>query len=351
MKPKHMFLSSLCGAVLLGGCSFETAQDGHWLVKPTMTASSQQDNPQIWYDLGRYYQGQERHEEASLAFNKALAANGNFTEARNRLGVSLASLGRYNEAIASFELAARAAPAAAHIQSNLGYAYYLKGDFEAAVASLQRAVALDPANRRALNNLGLAYSQLGNAGRAREAFGGAATGDSPVGASQTGRSPPQDPPQVLAQTDSRVQAIQVEPNVYELRIQQAAPPVAAAAAAGSAEAALPLRVEVSNGNGVTGMARRVGAYLRGSGFPATRFTNQAIFTVAASRVEYRAGLEADARRIAAAMPQFVAVVPGDGLRKDIGVRLVLGRDLAGSLAYFGPRSEAVNLAHSQPRGH
>lgn len=345
MKPRRIMVATLCGMALLGGCSFDVANNNHWLIKPTMSAAPLFENPQVWYDLGRYYQGQERHQEAIWAFEKVLAANGSAIEARSRLGASLAALGRYEEAITQFRMVVSAAPESAHMHSNLGYAYMLAGQADQAVSSLERAVSLDPSNQRALNNLGMAYAQIGNVERAREAFSGAAGSDQPARASHPEKGGPQEAAPALAQEESRAQVVQLAPNVYELRTREAAP-VMPVVVAVSRSGYSKVRLEVSNGNGVTGMARRVGSYLKDGGFATSRLTNQGTFAVPLSRVEYREGLEAEAKRVAAAMPREVAIVQNSSLRRDIGMRLVLGRDLASKLAYFEPRGEAVNLAQN-----
>lgn len=333
MKMKTLIVSSASCVSLLAGCAQQTTHNDTWLIKPTMVAEPHRGNPQAWYDLGRYYQGQARHAMAVPALENAVAADGTFVEARNRLGVSYALLGRHADAIRELETAAQAAPEAAHIYSNLGYAHYLKGDYSEAAAALQRAVALDPANRRAQHNLGIVYAQLGETTKARHAYAKAATPQQPVTAAMPAAAP--------EASHSRI--VQVAPNIYELRPR----PVSTAAVMPADRPSAPrARVEVSNGNGVTGMARRVGSYLKDSGFAAARLTNQHGFGVAATRVEYRDGYEAEARQVAAAMPRSVDIAPSTTLRRDIGVRLVLGKDMAGSLAAFEQKTGTARIARN-----
>jgi tetratricopeptide (TPR) repeat protein len=339
MKMKTLIVSSASCVSLLAGCAQQTAHNDTWLIKPTVVAEPRRENPQAWYDLGRYYQGQARHALAVPALENAVAADGTFVEARNRLGVSYALLGRHADAIRQLEAAAQAAPEAAHIYSNLGYAHYLKGDYSEAAAALQRAVALDPANRRAQHNLGMVYAQLGEPTKARHAYAKAAA-PQPETATMPATAMPAAAPEA---SHSRI--VQVAPNIYELRPR----PASTAAVMPSDRPSAPARVEVSNGNGITGMARRVGTYLKDGGFAAARLTNQQGFDVAATRVEYRNGYEAEAREVAAAMPRSVEVRLSTSLRRDIGVRLVLGRDMAGSLGYFEQKSGAARIAQNKLR--
>lgn len=339
MKAKTWIVPAASCVALFTGCASQTAHNEPWTVRPALTVS-RAENPQAWYDLGRYYQGQERDEEAAWALEKAVAADGALVEARNRLAVSYARLGRYDEAVRQLEAAIRIAPEAAHVHSNLGYVLYLRGDYREAVTALERAVALDPSSQCALNNLGMAYAQLGEQKQAGSAFARAADiAPPPVADATTQAEHPAQP--AAPPTGSRNRVVEVAPNVYELRQPSAA--LSTGGAAGR-----PAGVEVSNGNGVTGMARRVAIFLKGDGYAAARLTNQPAFDVAATRVEYRSGYEAEARRLAAAMPQKVEVRPDARLRQDIGVRLVLGKDIAASLGYF-EKAESTRLVQSRPQ--
>jgi hypothetical protein len=108
----------------------------------------------------------------------------------------------------------------------------------------------------------------------------------------------------------------------------------------------PARLEISNGNGVNDLAKSVGSYLKHSGFLPVRLTNWQSYNVAATRVEYRSGYEAQARQVATAMPHKVEVTLGTNMRLDIGVRMVLGKDMKDSLAYFEQKSAPTKLARN-----
>ena len=86
------------------------------------------------------------------------------------------------------------------------------------------------------------------------------------------------------------------------------------------------RLEVSNGNGVAGMAASVGRWLAAQGLQTARLTNQRPFTQQQTVVEYRDGHEQAALRVARSLPTHAKAVPApmQGLRSD--VRVVLGRD-------------------------
>jgi hypothetical protein len=99
----------------------------------------------------------------------------------------------------------------------------------------------------------------------------------------------------------------------------ASPPATTSALGGS-------RLEVSNGNGVNGMATHVGLWLAARGMATDRLTNQQPFVQRQTVIQYRSGHEDAARRLAALLPANATTqaLPAANLRSD--VRVVLGRD-------------------------
>lgn len=104
---------------------------------------------------------------------------------------------------------------------------------------------------------------------------------------------------------------------------ESSPPTTPASAAG-------FRLEVSNGNGVSGFARKFSAWVAGTTMPVRRITNYDSYSLPRTVVEYQPGYESAARRFVgnfalspALSPQFVAATKA---RPNSDVRLVLGRD-------------------------
>ena len=95
---------------------------------------------------------------------------------------------------------------------------------------------------------------------------------------------------------------------------------------------LATRLEVSNGNGVAGMAARVGRWLATQGVPTSRLTNARPFVQQATVIQYRDGHEQAALRVARNLPVLAraAPEPTPGLHSD--VRVLLGRDWMRSAA-------------------
>ncbi|MEQ1667565.1 MAG: tetratricopeptide repeat protein [Sulfuriferula sp.] len=369
MNIKQVILPTLCCLPLLSACaSYQPANTVAWVVKPMSSIKTSNDNPEALYQLGRYYQGQNRYEQAVLAYQKALAADNSFAEARNGLGVIYSIQGNYAEAIAVLKLATQQAPKAAHIYNNLGYAYYLQGQNNDAIAALSVAATLDPGNQRALNNLGLAYAKAGNNTDAIIAFTQALTTPhitergiatenkmenkdasqavTPTQTAQLDAPVERLAPQSLALPkdrgvisrvatttvpliESQVKAVQVAPNVYELR-QQPVLSVQVAATPNTVQT----KLEIANGNGITGMAKRVNAFLHGQGYLTQRITNQKPYKVQITQIQYRSGHQMEAQRLQARLPKQSDLVQNNEMHENINVRIVLGKNIAEHVAFF-----------------
>lgn len=399
MKNRLKILPAVCSIALLSACaSHQSASMSPLNSATSVAASSSKLSPDALYKMGRYYQGQNRFDLAVNAYQKALAADNSFVEARNGLGVVYSRQGKYREAIEAFQVAVKQAPKAAHLYSNMGYAYYLQGDYAASVTALEQATLLDPANQLAFNNLGLAYAKAGHKGESVQAFAQAVNvpaavpnitvteiaarsqGTEPVNSAiaavsaEANAAPaPQPEVQILAlpkdrgvirpapdagaveMVDSRVTLVKLAPNVTELRIQpQRAEPeqVTTVADAMSPEK---LRVEVANGNGVTGAAGKVGQFLRSQGYPAARLTNQKPFQVRVTQIQYREGYQAEAQFLQASLPNTYTLVKRSDMRAGVGVRLVLGKDMVTQLAQYEFKDneyqhKAIQLAANATRG-
>lgn len=406
MNTKSMFLPMLCCIPLLSSCvSPQTTDKQSWNVKPVYKVNNiAADNPNTLYQLGRYYQGQRRYEQAAESYRKALVTDGSFVEAHNGLGVIYSMQGRYNEAVTEFRAAISQAPKAGHLYNNLGHALYLQGAYTEAVSTLEQAVTLDMGNPRTLNNLGLAYAKVGEAGKSWQAFAEAAksvSSDLTVAAPGTpGQTDVSQPAQVepgtgagqvvttqrlpvqtlalpkdrgvissapvvpVATTESRVETALVAPSVYAPSeraepVQVTATEVATEAATEASIAAatvqpapvaqtdsLRLHLEVSNGNGVRGIARKVSYFLQESGYAKARLTNRKPFVVQTTKIQYRHGHQAEAEQLRASLPGYAGMVQSNSLRADINLRVVLGRDMVQYTARFNDSALKLRLAHN-----
>jgi Tfp pilus assembly protein PilF len=366
MKLNGEILPTICCIVLLSACSSnQLTADSPLRIMPILAKSSA-DNPEAMYQTGRYYQGQHRYDLAVDAYQKALEANGNFVEAYNGLGVIYSSQKKYDEAIDAFQSAIRLNPQAAHILNNLGYVYFLQGRYSDSALALEQSVVIEPLNKRTLNNLGLAYAKIGHIPDAEQAFYRAANSslslvdaDSKKTNSQVQTLPSsqrrsgiasdarQIDEQVLSlpknmgvirsmptslselnqqpEDTRRIKLLKVSPYVYELRLNSIAPKSNIINVAHIDNGFL--RVEVSNGNGVNGFARRIGKFLKSQGYLPTRLTNQKNYNVLNTQIQYRIGYQSEAKLVQSKFSHAFELVERNDMRPDISIRILLGKDI------------------------
>jgi hypothetical protein len=151
-----------------------------------------------------------------------------------------------------------------------------------------------------------------------------------------------------ASVETKVQQVVVAPSpatavpavtrVSGLQTREPAPiPVAVRATlpgprVSAASVPLTARLEVSNGNGVPGIASRLRGWLGNQGVATTRLTNAPTFTQRETVVHFRRGHEDSARRVAETLPAPVTTLERDNLNLRVDVRVVLGRDWMQSAA-------------------
>lgn len=387
-KLKIIALSIGCIGLLVGCKSLEQHRPKAGLVRPITKVQHAGSEAQAKYELGRYYYGQRRHEEARRALEEALALDAAHSRASNVLGVIYASQGRYEEAQAQFKRALERDPQAGHLHSNIGYAYLLRGLNQEALASFEEALRLEPQSEKAIANLKVARERLG-LGAEAPALASAATVTAQEGLAQSAFAQPSSGTET-----AKIRMVEIAPNVYELAMpHQSAPPSGVASLpvpsqnaklaevsgtkassrvvevapnvfelgmpnlAGPLLVAMPnalsdrpskparLGVEVANGNGVTGMARRVATELKSQGIGVTRVSNRKPFDQIRTEIEYRKGFLTSAREIGVRLQNPPSFVESGSLGAGISVRLVLGRDLSKNVVLVDPKtSDAIRLA-------
>jgi tetratricopeptide (TPR) repeat protein len=121
-------------------------------------------------NLGVLYDGRGLHDKALEEYEKAIAINPAFADARANLGVAYKRRGNYEKAIEEYQKALAANPNMAEARTNLGLAYYHQGRYDKAVAEYQKALNIDPLLAAAYYNLGLAYIAQGLDDQALEAY-------------------------------------------------------------------------------------------------------------------------------------------------------------------------------------
>ena len=351
MVSKGILPTACCIFFLTACASNQLTIDPPIKVTP-MTAKSSSDNPDAMYQTGRYYQGQGRYDLAMDAYQKALAADSNFVEAFNGVGVIYAKQNKYEEAVNAFQSAIRLNPKSAHTLNNLGYVYFLQGEYDASVRTLEQSVAIDPLNKHTLNNLGLVYAKTGHVIDAEQAFSKASNVSSSVinvdshdkNTEVQELSLPKNmgvikmtslPLAIInpaPENAGRVKLVQFSSNVYDLRINPFGSKNASAKVSDTVKGSL--RFELSNGNGVTGFAKKIGNFLTSQGYSQSRLTNQKPFNILVTQIQYKEGFQTEAQRVQSMFPESFELVKRDDLRPDVSVRVLLGKDILTRTAYF-----------------
>jgi len=298
------------------------------------------------YSLGRDRHLAGQPDAARAAYAAALQAAPGHPGARNGLATLHADSRELAPAIAIWRdlaaaLARDAGPDKAYLLVNLGHAHLLGGDHDQARAALERACLLDPLNPRAWQLLGQTLGAQGQDERAQQMFrqaaalrqhdlradfaaAGGQTAVASLGQAMQASLPPAHPGWAQEQVEVG------EDGMMELRRTGIG-----TGTGGNARHEVPqppvlgrhvAQLEISNGNGVTGMARALSRRIDEPGMQVMRLSNQPGFAVRHTRIEYEAAYFDAARRLALRL--------GSAQLKEVGrstpanLRLVLGRDLA-----------------------
>ncbi|MGB8856501.1 MAG: LytR C-terminal domain-containing protein [Burkholderiales bacterium] len=96
----------------------------------------------------------------------------------------------------------------------------------------------------------------------------------------------------------------------------------------------PFRLEIANGNGVSGLAKKVSDLLVSNGVPAAKITNHKNYQQRQTIIQYRNGYQAQAATLSKGMRNKPQLVQTAKLPVKTDVRLVLGRDVKTQTALF-----------------
>lgn len=368
-----------CLTMLTGCSSFYSGKEYSALqINPVMNVRHADTSAENLYHLGRYHHRKTSYANAIAAYQKALTVNPDYVAAHNGLGVVYASQGQYDLALEHLHKAIELTPSATYLYNNLGYAYLIQGHYSEAVVAFQEAIHLDPHNQKASRNLATAHKQMGSSEQVTIAPTVAHAAQKSEAMTVTATIP-----QALPVQPSTGQSlVRIAPNVYEFsnhheknQIESIAAPLATPAAApldtpvtasltlspvelspiegNQAENTVPeknldaiahsKRIEVSNGNGVTGMARNIAIFLERFGYDNARLTNHPTFQQAETEIHYHPSAHKLAEQISQIMPNPVKMVESNDLREDTQLKILLGQDIASQIAYFTPQ-DSVQLA-------
>lgn len=343
------------------------------------------------YALGKRYLSQGLPDMAVEAFERALHADPENAEVRNGLAHAFLLRNDLTRAEEQLQKAVIANPGASHLHSNLGYVLMQRGKLREAATALAKGVQLDPDNARAQKNWQTLKTQFANNARLNPgsehieptitATGAEvvtttsvkSTAVRPTTAAQSGAvvnidfdRPPTAPvltarfgneaPTTLAATQPHTNVINmpsVEPIMIDspsgtrqsresaaktARIEPTPPATDAVAIrtriapSQSTPSGAPFmsKVEVSNGNGVSGQAARVRARLMELDMPVYKITNAPHYNYKLTQILYRDGSRERAVAISKMLPtpsELMLFKDGYAAR-GVDVRVILGADLS-----------------------
>jgi Flp pilus assembly protein TadD len=316
MSRFRFTLCAAASALAVLGCATPTQQG--LVVKPMQTVRHGA-GPEANYAIGRYFQGQLRYEDAINAYRQALAAQPGHVGALNALGVIYSLQKRPELAEQHFRAALAVAPGDSQVLNNLGYHLLSNARVPEAVQAFEQARAADPANTTVVANLAAAQAQLG-----------ALPAPVVVEAATAATTPPAPAPMATAAPAAVAVPVAAPTAAAAVTTAAAAQPAAAAPGAHNvAPAATPRlagRIEISNGNGATGLAMGVSHLLAAQGAGPARLTNDKPYGVVRSSIQFVAGAEQEARQINQALPVPLPLTQVASLQRKAPVRVLLGKD-------------------------
>ncbi len=330
------------------------------------------NNAYTHYLLAAYYQERGKHKEALEEFRKVIRIDSESVIAYNGMGISYDNLGDYKKAVESYEAAILINPKLDYVYNNLGYSYVLQKDFEKAIEAFKKALTVNGSNKRIHNNLGFAYMMMGEYDVAMAEFD--LGGDKARSLCNIGRVYYTEGMFSKAM-DYYSQALAINPDLTVARKgleesellarisriksrnehrEDAATNNSMPFAGHYYDAMQPVqvsevtasrstqeldenrpqgllqkgRIEISNGNGITYMARNVGGFLKKRGFDVVRYTNAESFNYRSACIYYNKDYASVARLIAKELPEISKIKEMKELgRPDVKVKVLLGKNL------------------------
>ena len=359
------------GAGLLQACIAPPAVKKEMAMEPLLRVRhSSEQTAATYYQLGKYHQERGNIDLASDSYKHSLSLDKQQLDARNALATIYSQQGKLNEAKALLLELIAEYPLVAHPHNNLGYVYFIEGNYEAAVKTLKHALIFDKKNERTLNNLYAA--ELAQA-RVNEAVTSVAKRAADVSVAVVISNEPvlDEPARAIGNTTKteQIKAISLvsvpvevksasqdaalQTSLLEAKKQVELTPLLTSSSAHSLDLEIPApansstsrqaRVEVSNGNGVSGMAKWMGGFLGRQGIAVSRLTNEYPFTRETTKIQYQAGFKESAQALQKALQGDTLLMPINQATDRFDVRLVLGRDTIAKIAKI-TQSEQANRA-------
>ena len=359
------------GAGLLQACIAPPAIKKEMAMEPLLRVRhSSEQTAATYYQLGKYHQERGSLDLARDSYKHSLSLDKRQLDARNALATIYSQQGKLDEAKALLLELIAEYPLVAHPYNNLGYVYFIEGNYEAAVKTLKHALIFDKKNERTLNNLHAA--ELAQA-RVDEAVTPVAKGAGDISVAVAVAVVVDTEPALVdignATKTTQIKAISLvtvpdevksaskdatlQMTLLEEKKRVELTPLLTSSSANSLDleitapanstTAKQARVEVSNGNGVSGMAKWMGGFLGRQGIAVSRLTNEHPFTREITKIQYQAGFKESAQALQQALHGDAQLMPINQATDRIDVRLVLGQDAIAKIAKI-TQSEQANRA-------
>jgi len=324
-------LMAWLGLSLAAGCASLHGDDARrtagapaWAMEPVFNVSTParvSSAGRGYYTLGRYYDGSRDWEPAERAYRRALAIDPDYPDALDALGVLLGRTGRAGEAEALLRRAVTLAPERASLRNNLGYLLLANGRPAEAERELAASVAADGNDAVAQANLRVARARLDDATASAAAQAPTTT----AAANVAPTAPALSEAQTLAFTSAPSAMVAPPPAADAAQTAHATTTPWGAETLALARAPV-RRLEISNGNGVPGMAAQVGRLLARQGLPSATLSNASSFTRQDTLVQYRPDNAEATLRVANSLPAAVRVEASLAPQASADVRVLLGHD-------------------------
>lgn len=353
-------LTLIVGCVFaVAGCTF--LQKDHFAagveINPITRIKHSNASPKIMYLLGRYHQGKKDYLRAIAAYEKALETNPEYVEVLNGLGVVYAMQGKRELSLEYFYKAIELAPDETYLYNNLGYSLLMQGDEVNAKNMLEQALALDPMNEMATHNLAIANKRIAATDSMlayqTQVDHHVATEQKSVNLLETVGSVAVDQSQLYDTFESNEKIVE---NKAETGLNQNLVNTDAVVAK-QAEILDDLfsesdqvvehdlqfdhrktKIEISNGNGINGMAKQVSEFFKSHGFVSPRLTNHKSFSQRDTEIYYRTDNAQAAYQINKMLPKQAKLIETNELRSDIHVKVLLGKDTLRDRDHFAKKS-------------
>ncbi len=270
------------------------------------TVRPYQGNADAHYNLARYLLETGRYKEAIVEFKKVAALRPESAPAYNGLGVCYDNLREFEKAINSYEMALKLDTNLDYVHNNMGYSLLLQKRYTEAIDAFKKAIALNDRQHQYHNNLGRAYALAGRFDLAMDEFELAAR--KPVTQAAAAEQGEQAPAQRTALNGQEQRAAGTSHSVGN-------PPKNS-------------RVELLNGNGINGMARKMRTYLKERGFKVVRCANADSFDYPRTNIYYKKEAQDTAVQLARHIPNVKNVTEVNKLdRPGVVIKVLVGKDL------------------------